>query len=286
MKRKIIKILFIIGTFIFSLNALAWDSTGHRLIAAIAYQQLTPAARQQIDALTKTLDPDYPALSRFYYAATWADQIRNQDINAFNSWHFINYPFSVDGTPGQPPDPENVVWAINQSQQVLASTKASQYEKSIFLRFLLHFVGDVHQPLHCVQRYSKAFPNGDRSGNLVPINNRYAPNLHAYWDQGLGAFRLPHKRYPLSNKQITQLAAQLSATYPRQYFGARINDMQPADWAKESFQLAAQFVYNVPANRQLTQDYIQQGQKITAEQIVLAGYRLANALNQLYTRSN
>lgn len=268
MRRIWISILIIIPAWAF-----AWGPAGHRLIATIAYDRLTPAARLQVNQLTAILDQHYPPFSRFLYASVWPDLIRSNGMTDYNQWHFIDYPFSTDGTPVMPPNPHNVLWAIAQSEKILQDPKTSRYEKAIYLRFLIHFVGDVHQPLHCAERFSKAHPEGDHGGNDVVIQNRYAQNLHTYWDQGLGLFR---------QKSIAHLARIITIEYPPSYFGAELNDSDPQDWARESFALAKNFAYNIPENSVPSLAYNAQGQKIVAQQIALAGYRLANLLNTLF----
>lgn len=273
-------------TFIFVLvlsPAFGWDATGHRLIAQIAYDNLNSSAKSQVDRLTQLLDQNYPPPQRFLFASTWADQIKNDDVTAFNSWHFINYPFSTDGTPLKPPYYENVVWAINQSEQVLQSPHANPYEKAVFLRFLIHFVGDAHQPLHCAERYSRQFPQGDESGNLFPVKDSYVQNLHADWDEGLGLFRGSSKKYPLTNKKVGLLAIRIEQKYPSSFFGNQVDDLNSTDWVQQSFKIATSFAYNnIEQNSALSPAYIEQGQTIVAQQIALAGYRLANSLNQVF----
>lgn len=269
--------------FLFASSASAWDSSGHRIVAQIAYDNLTPIAKNKVDQLTELLDQKYPPRSRFLFASTWADQIKGDDVTAFNSWHFINYPFSVDGTATKPPSSENVVWAILQSQKVLTSIKSNPYEKAIFLRFLIHFVGDAHQPLHCAELYSKEFPAGDASGNLYVIKDAYAQNLHAFWDEGLGLFRQYGQSYPLANKEALKLADKIQQDYPQSFFTNQATDLNPQDWAQQSFTIAKSFVYSLKENSQPSAAYVQQGQQKVEQQLALAGYRLANLLNQIFS---
>src|SRR5690606_37822256 len=107
---------------------------------------------------------------RFLMAAVWPDRIKSDGVNAFNQWHFINIPYDRDGKKAKAINPYNVAWAIKQDMNVESSPKANRFEKSEFLAFLEHFVGDTHQPLHCVVMYSNNFPKGDMGGNLFKIN--------------------------------------------------------------------------------------------------------------------
>lgn len=280
------KLLFsssIVFFFLFACPVFAWDSSGHRIVAQIAYDNLNPIAKNKVDQLTELLDQKYPPQSRFLFASTWADQIKGDDVTAFNSWHFINYPFSLDGTATKPPSAENVVWAILQSQKVLASTKSNPYEKAIFLRFLIHFVGDVHQPLHCAELYSKEFPEGDASGNLYLIKDTYAQNLHAFWDEGLGFFRQYGRAYPLTNKEALKLANKIQQDYPQSFFTNQAMDLNSQDWAQQSFTIAKSFVYGIKEDSKPSATYVAQGQQKVEQQLALAGYRLANLLNQIFS---
>lgn len=273
------RILLFIILFV-SVPALAWDATGHRLIAAIAYQHLTPQAREKIDQLSKIGDEHYPPYQRFLFAAIWPD-IYVRDNPSTKSWHYIDYPLSVDGTPAREIKKENVVWAIARAQQLLQAKNISPEEQAKALRFLEHFVGDSHQPLHCVNRFSHAHPEGDAGGNYFSIYNRDADNLHAIWDQGVGLFRAQAYRYPLRTKDIKRLAQRIELEYPESYFGAQAKDLNPENWCKEGFTIAKDFVYTTPENSALSAEYISKAQKIVAQRIALAGYRLANLLNGL-----
>lgn len=265
-------------------QAMAWDSTGHRLISYIAYQNLTPVAKARIDQLTNIgEEKQYPPLQRFLYASVWPDMIRQQAVTAFNSWHYINSPIQVDQVKIHPPAHENVVWAINQAIFTLKSQKSTFAEKSIALRFLLHFTGDVHQPLHAATRFSQRYPNGDEGGGLYLIQSPYAKNLHQLWDQGAGLFHVPQQPYPLETKAVKALAQQIMRQYPKAELATAAFDLSPQDWANQSYQIAKDFVYTTPYDARPSVAYLDQAQQLAAKQIALAGYRLANLLNGIFT---
>lgn len=272
----------IIFLLILPLNVYAWDGMGHRIIAQIAYDNLTPAARNAANDLIDRLSDQYPQSSTFQTAAEWADFLRHDNVNAFDSWHYINYPYSIDGTATANIATENIVWATNQSIAVLQSNHATEFEKAIFFRFLLHFVGDAHQPLHCIMLYSKNFPQGDNGGNLYLITGEPQNNLHAFWDDGLGLFNNSAcENNTFKTGQVHCLAKLIEADYPPTYFANKTQDLNAKDWTIESYNLAKSFVYTIPENTSPTPAYIAQGQKIVAQQLALAGYRLANLLNTL-----
>jgi hypothetical protein len=266
----------------FSSTVFGWGVTGHLVIAQIAYDNLTPNARSHVDQLTKTFSNSYPAFNTFELMADWPDEIRNQNINAFNSWHFINRPLSFSYQRYAHYEKENVVWAISQSQQVLQSSTASPVSQAMFLAFLAHFVGDVHQPLHTVTLYSKQFPKGDQGGNLYLIQSPLAQNLHAYWDLGAGFYFNNRGTNDLSMQGIPTLAKKIEQDYPAASFEGEQNNTNPKEWSYQSYQLAKNFVYQARYNKTISNDYQQQAQVIVEKQTALAGYRLAAILNQIY----
>ncbi len=142
-------------------SASAWIDTGHMVVASIAYRNLTPKVRQRAEELLKFVADEKS--NTFITASCWADDHKN---NADREWHYIDLHFRADGTPtaNRKPPTENVVWAIEKFSRVLADKRAKPEERGIALRYLLHFVGDIHQPLHCVARDTDLFPNGDRGG--------------------------------------------------------------------------------------------------------------------------
>lgn len=200
------------------LNAYAWNDFGHMTVAAIAYQHLTPNVRVKVGALLK-LNPNYqqwivgvPSADQtrvaFIKGATWPDLIKRApgyiwdgDDNGHRPswpdaarnigyadklqhryWHFIDRPFSPDGTPLMAPIVPNAQTTIALLRATLQSLTASDDVKSYDLVWLLHLVGDVHQPLHATSRFDQAQPDGNRGGNLVALCAKPCKDeLHAFW---------------------------------------------------------------------------------------------------------
>jgi nuclease S1 len=178
------------------IDAAAWGCDGHRAVVFIAERLLSPATLTSVKA-TLAAAPIDPGLRRFCDpvpdepiadSSTWADDYRDVDATTFG-WHFINVPRSVTLTASNErrycPGGNCVVEAIAAQFRALA-TSSDAVVKGKALRFLLHFVGDLHQPLH-------ATTNGDRGGNCLPVtyydrapqenpNRDFSPNLHAVWD--------------------------------------------------------------------------------------------------------
>ncbi len=254
----------------------AWNAPGHCVIALIAYDKLTPVAKTKVDALVQAL-PAMPGGSRdICAAANWADNIRSQQINAFTTWHYVNQRLRLSEKSRRKYviSSPNVVWAINQAEIVLMSPNAQTYEQAWFIRFFLHFVGDIHQPLHTVSLFNERFPQGDKGGNLYLIQSPIADNLHSLWDQGVGL--VPDS---MSMRQIRALAKQLQLQNPPSYFGAQIHVQNPWVWANEGYRISKAEVYRVPYGGTPDQTYISRGQAIAAARLTLAGYRLGYLLN-------
>lgn len=255
----------------------AWNSMGHQLVAQIAYDNLTPATKQTLNAYNQSLtglSDDH----NFVAAATWLDRIRHNDVHWFDSLHYVNTPFSQDKTPLPPTDEMNALWGIKQALVVLSSPNAKLADKKLSLKILIHLVGDIHQPLHASTQVSKQLPRGDLGGNLfVLAKNPIGPNLHKYWDNGAGVLIGPSKRFQVRNK-----ARQLEQKWSCQMPNAK---KDPAQWLKESHELAISQVYKVTAHKVPNKKYQLKAQTLSQKQILNAGCRLALLLNGIVKSS-
>ncbi|OGT61039.1 MAG: hypothetical protein A3E85_05790 [Gammaproteobacteria bacterium RIFCSPHIGHO2_12_FULL_45_12] len=256
----------------------AWNAVAHKVVANIAYQQLTPTSRATVDSLVVHMREEYPDLDSFASLATWPDVLKSQKITVYGHWHYIDIAFSQDGTPLKNIiDTDNAVWIVSQLAVTVGNARANISERARFLAFLAHIVGDLHQPLHTVSYFSATHLNGDRGGNdyFVKVNHQTV-NLHQLWDGGVGAFDAD-----TSLAAIQALTSRLIAAYPENYFGAQASDFEPDSWAKEGLALAQQYVYSTSERAEVSAAYRYAGQKEAAQQVALAGYRLGALLNEL-----
>ncbi len=261
--------LFFIG---YGCVGFSWNAVGHRLVAHIAYQYMTPHARQTFDRYNQAMDVVYKPQS-FDEAAVWLDRLGYQGIAWYATLHFVDLPFSLDPTLFLPPPQTiNAISAIEKSKAVLRNKYAKAFDKGLALRILMHVTGDLHQPLHAVTKISAIYPKGDRGGNLVFLHrNGVASTLHAYWDRGGGLLVNNRHTHPSETLPL------LTGTCLLQKM-----DLDPKKWAKESHALAVSKAYGrLPVDQVLTQDYQQIVQRITKKRLFLAGCRLAALLNQL-----
>ena len=255
----------------FSTQVCSWNALGHRLIAQIADDEITPHTRQVLNHYNQALDKIYKPAA-LVDSAVWLDMLRYQGIAWYAPMHYIDIPFSDDASLLPIPQEINAVWAIDNANNVLLNKYATAFDKGIALRILLHVVGDIHQPLHAATKVSAAFPKGDRGGNLVPLKgNAVAKNLHAYWDRGAGLLKTKKR---LKSSDVKIMAIALEARWPCAKEDLQFNARQ---WAEESHQLAINNAYQFVADL----NYQQNTQAIVAHRLALAGCRLGHLLNQL-----
>jgi hypothetical protein len=197
------------------------------------------------------------------------------DTHRHKYWHFVDTPFSTDGTPTKEPSHPNAVDEISQLGAGLGSSEADDV-KSYDLVWIEHLVGDVHQPLHDTSRFTRKHPNGDAGGNLVLICS--TPNctqeLHAYWDDILG---------PENLQAAITMGKELNARTKPDLAG--ISDYH--SWVTEGFELAQKYAYASPISNDEpgspaglpNKQYHDAVQQVAESQVLLAGYRLAGLLN-------
>jgi hypothetical protein len=265
-------------------TALAWSDSGHGAIAKIAYRHLTPTAKRQFDEMLKV------GVAERYHngpmAAVWADEVRG-DRAETGPWHYINIHFRTDGKPvTMKPLDENVAWAIDVFNKVLADKRADREKRAEAFRWILHFVGDAHQPLHNVARDTDKSPEGDRGGNdfaIVPGNGlpSWNTNLHRVWDSGCGAFELPMRGgNPGFEEECAKLADRIEAKFPLATLKEEVKDLNPMSWVQDGFKIAKEFAYTAPEGGTPNEAYVRTGQEICMKRAALAGYRLAAILNE------
>ncbi len=279
------KVFALFLSFFLATSAYAYNENGHKVVAQIAYDNLNPNVQKKVTKLIRIVG-QYYSFKEFTDGAPWPDWLIQNNVHAYDAWHYINQPFVLKPCLNchiSEAQAENVIWAISQSEQVLTSTRSSyrrqsNFEKSQFLFFLTHFVGDIHQPLHTITLFSSEFPNGDRGATLYPIHSPIADNLHKFWDEGGGIFPAVN----LSNKEIEDLAASIENKYPKDSLLVQINDLNPVNWTNEGKKIGENFVYTLPVNATPSETYIETTKQISQKRVALAGYRLANLLNQIF----
>jgi hypothetical protein len=238
-----------------SQQAHAWGEDGHRIIATLAEAQLTPAARKELNRLL-ALEPGQTLAS----ISTWADERRSPTTAP---WHYLNFPRGdCNYQPERDcPDGRCVVGAIDRQLETLR-TAADDEKRLTALKYRVHFMGDIHQPLH-------AGYGDDRGGNSYQLQAfMRGSNLHAFWDSGL------IKAMRQENEAIVK--------------GLLIRPMQAgrlpftaSGVAEESCAIVAKTGFY--PGRLVTPEYIEQYTPVMLYQLALAGARLAQTLNRLWS---
>lgn len=239
----------------------AWGPDGHRIIAEIAEQRLSDEAKAAIADLL-----DGQAMAD---VSTWADQVRSREEYRWTGpLHYANLAagatrFDMDRDCGEA---GCVVSAIKRYRAVLEDDAAAREEKVEALKFLIHFVGDIHQPLHV------SFAR-DRGGNDVKVTFLgHATNLHRVWDAGLIDTRdVPWPVYmeTLSERITVDQRAAWATT-------------DPSVWATESYQLAVSNAYAIPHGGELGEEYVSRNIGIVETRLSQGGVRLAIVLNEVF----
>lgn len=276
--------------------SLGWGPGGHMITAQIAFDRLNPRARAQVQALL-AIPIDPAAVSarskNFVNAAHWADDLRSVPAFKFlEPLHFIDKRFSTDGTRLPAIPSPNIVNALRDNVKILRTSR-DKNARARALRLIIHFVGDIHQPLHCADRVSRALPDGDQGGNLVTIKisdangNLRSMNLHSYWDGGLESFPKggpPPQWLPPALSQIPSAAALARRANPPNNPALRLNDpFNYPRWADESFVLAKSVVYpGVSNGMEPSPAYKSKGVKVVRQRAAWGGYRLAALLNSIW----
>ena len=256
--------LLLVFVLISTPTAWPWGPTAHRVCVRFAEERLTPRARASVREL---LEPG----SRLDDAATWADQQR--EFRGSESWHYVNVPITAARYDPRFCQPGGcIVSKIEEFRRVLRDPNAGLQKKRPSLKFLMHFVVDLHQPLHVGD-------NGDRGGNLLQVLffNR-GTNLHSVWDSKIMERHTDNKQVWLWD--LTFLANPGMV--------AEWSKGTPADWASESLAAAAK-AYRLPGKQKiiwpgtkLGNEYYSFALPLVQRQLAKAGVRLAHVLNEAF----
>lgn len=248
-----------------SIALLSWGVTGHRTCGRIAENHLTPAARAAIhDLLGDESIAD---------ASTWADEVRSlPEFKNNGPWHYIDLPLGLNYTDfsaqvkgmTQP----NAYWAVLKMENDLTSTATTREQKIVALKYIIHIVEDLHQPMH-VSRAE------DKGGNTIQLNyDGQGTNLHALWDSKL----IDHGG--LSDAQLAAQYDEVSSDKIKEWQSAPL--MQ---WIWESYQISTRLYSEVDnmKNHTVPDTYYDEHMPIVKERIQMGGIRLAGLLNELFS---
>lgn len=253
-------------------HALAWGVEGHAIIADIAEAHLTEAAHRQVRLLL-----DAEGKTNLDQISSWADMVRMQRRET-SSWHYVNIPLEapVYDPSRDCPGGQCVVQKIYDFAHVLSTSADVTRERLEALKWVVHFVGDIHQPLH-------AEDHGDEGGNAIPvIGFGSRANLHRLWDTDFIRVEINGDERSFAHELDRGISPDQIRTW---------QNSRPADWANESHHVAQSIAYGLlprqpdRGRRQepeaIDEKYEQAATKAINARLQQAGIRLADVLNQV-----
>ncbi|HTX76512.1 MAG TPA: S1/P1 nuclease [Terracidiphilus sp.] len=262
MRKALFLVLAVILVSFHAAPAWAWGCSGHEVVALIAHQELQSLDKEhhtqvlpEVERLLALEDRNYPKrycgdlnLDAMAFWATWADDHRSQDP-ATGPWHYWDIPLSVpSATLGQYCDEGCVVKALEQEIAIVRDRTRPDAERATALLYVIHFVGDMHQPLH-------EEDNNDRGGNCVPVsflshaaeqrpNGGYGPNLHGVWDtelvETIGGI---DRKSPGASGQVSGFAARLAQEDGALIRRSAIAPVDLVGWANQTHEVARTVAY-------------------------------------------
>lgn len=285
---RILKLLFLpaFASLITPQPARAWDGTGHKVVARIAWESMTPLARARAIQLLNAAAPSSglfalrpaagPNRDRDFFvaAATWPDVIKTNGVTGHSfsrpDWHFRDQFWRLqNGTPADVnmPPHGDLLERLRDFSDSVGNTSIPRARRARYLAWLIHLVGDAHQPLHDSSRLPPEVV-GDSGGNSFKLPG--PSNLHSYWD------------HILTNNSggatVGALAARLRSEHPQSQFQSVPGDL--TEWTRAGLEISKRDVYDGVQPMKTPDDaYRRKALGIAESQIALAGYRLAALLN-------
>ena len=239
-------------------NTAFWGATGHRVIGHVATQHISNRTYRKI---SKLLDG-----ASLAYVSTYADDIKSDpQYRSYNPWHYVNMESDESYDQNKTNTKGDVIQAIQKCISVLKDPEESREEKQFHLKLLVHFVGDIHQPMHVGR-------SGDRGGNDIKVNWFNTPtNLHRLWDTNL------IESHGMSYSEMGQNLPVLS---PKQI---QFIKQQPLmEWVEESQALAATLYEDTPDGSRLGYAYRYKYMDTVRLQLLKGGLRLAHLLDSIF----
>ncbi|HZS05102.1 MAG TPA: S1/P1 nuclease [Blastocatellia bacterium] len=313
-KKRLLAAQLMIACLLLSTPAFAWDAVGHKTVARIAWDNMKPQTRGRVIAILsaapadsdmrtlvppETLPPEVRAREFFMAVSNWADFMRDgshperQAKYHHPTWHYCDFfweqtPSGPRDRPDLKPDPENAIERLQLITWLLGDDARADADRAIDLAWVLHVVGDVHQPLHCSARVTDLEPKGDQGGNLFklesnpPPDRPYPLNLHAYWDSIVNR-AVPRQPDEKEIDYISRVAKQIEERHQKADFQTKLRPGEFSVWVKEGFETSKAKVYPASLKRlELpSQEYLDSSWQVAEPAIALAGYRLAETLDRL-----
>ena len=255
--------LFLLVSFLFVAHptneeTLFWGQNGHRVTGKIAEQHLSNSAKRKIDKLLKG--------QSLAFVSTFADEIKsNRKYRQFSAWHYVNMDLDQTYAQAHKNPKGDLVTGIAKCIAVLKDTNSSETDKAFYLKMLVHFVGDLHQPMHIGQKE-------DKGGNSLQVKwFGKGTNLHAVWDT---------KMIEAWNMSYVELAA--NAKYLSKKQRKEIEKGTVVDWVNEVHLLTKEVYNSVAVGENLRYQYSYNHFETVSNQLQKGGVRLAKILNDIF----
>jgi hypothetical protein len=258
LKKYFIPVLLVACSFML----ISWGVVGHRAIGKIAENHLTPKAKAAVEKLLGT--------ESLAMVSTYPDEIRSYQQYAYTApWHYVNLPdgltYEAFSTQLKALDKPNVYKALLNCVADLKDPAKTNEEKVFALKFLVHLVGDLHQPMHTGH-------SEDSGGNAVKVKlMRKESNLHGLWDSGLIDY---------AGMSYNELAASCDHTSTQEAKQWQKEDV--VKWTHESYEISRQLYAEAAQNPEFDYNYYPKHADIVKKRIAQAGIRLAGILNEIY----
>jgi hypothetical protein len=240
-------------------NEEVWGQTGHRVVGQIAEAYLSKKAKKEINRLLEG--------HSLAFASTIADEIKSdRAYDSFGPWHYVNYEMGGHYDPTNADERGDIVYGIQKSVEILESESSSDADKRFYLKLLIHFIGDLHQPLH-VGRAE------DQGGNRIQVSwFSRTSNLHRVWDSDL------IDGYSMGYDELAQ--ELLRSTTKEEH--APLAKGTYLDWVEESHQIVERIYASASSGDRLGYRYTYDFNPLLFEQLAKGGIRLAKVLNELF----
>ncbi len=256
------KIIFPIAALALCLSLISWGVVGHRAIGQIAENHLSKKAQAAVKAL---LGSESLAM-----VSTYPDEIRSYEKYAYTApWHYVNVAHGLSeaefSTALKDMENPNIYKAILNCSQDLKDPAKTKEEKVFALKFLVHLVGDLHQPMHTGR-------SEDSGGNAIKVKlMRKETNLHGLWDSGLIDY---------AGMSYLELAKSCDVVSKAETKTWQKDDV--AKWAFESYQISQQLYAEAAKDPNFDYDYYPKHADFIKKRLAQAGIRLAGLLNEIY----
>jgi len=235
-----------------------WGQNGHRATGEIASQHLTKSAKRKIDKLLKG--------QSLAFVSTFADEIKSdKKYKEFSAWHYVNMDLDQSYEIAEKNPKGDLVSGIATCISVLKNKQSSEEDKVFYLKMLVHFIGDLHQPMHIGQKE-------DRGGNKVQVTwFGKGTNLHSVWDTKM------IEDWNMSYIELADNAKKLSKGQIK-----AIQKGTVVDWVNEVHEITKEVYASVESGEKLSYRYSYDHFGTVRNQLQKGGIRLAKILNDLY----